>query len=149
LKSQGGGVPTNDAELPGFHPGFCPTWSVHGSVEANWATSCTSTANGSATSKEALQQHVGAQGYRMLHRILCATLQPLGWCKRAPWQASGYLSMSMETLLRVYGHHHPDYQRQAAENIGRRPQNVRVIAWCFGCVPHSFKQEIRMNSVLT
>jgi hypothetical protein len=45
-----------------------------------------------------------------------------------PWQAAGSLSMSMETLLRVYGHHHPDYQRQAAENIGRRPQNVRVIA---------------------
>jgi integrase len=45
-----------------------------------------------------------------------------------PWQASGFLSMSMETLQRVYGHHHPDYQREAAENVGRRPQNVRVIA---------------------
>ena len=47
------------------------------------------------------------------------------------WQASGFLSMSMETLQRVYGHHHPDYQREAAENIGRRPQNVRVIRGCF------------------
>ena len=45
-----------------------------------------------------------------------------------PWQAAGFLSTSVETLLRVYGHHHPDYQRQAAENIGKRPQNVRVIA---------------------
>lgn len=44
-----------------------------------------------------------------------------------PWVASGYLAMSLETLLRVYGHHHPDHQRSAAENIGRRPQNVRVI----------------------
>jgi integrase len=44
-----------------------------------------------------------------------------------PWQAAGFLSTSVATLLRVYGHHHPDYQRQAAENIGRRPQNVRVI----------------------
>jgi integrase len=43
-----------------------------------------------------------------------------------PWQAAGFLSTSVETLLRVYGHHHPDYQRQAAENIGRRPQNVRA-----------------------
>jgi integrase len=43
-----------------------------------------------------------------------------------PWVASGYLEMSMETLLRVYGHHHPDHQRSAAENIGRRPPNVRV-----------------------
>jgi hypothetical protein len=45
-----------------------------------------------------------------------------------PWQASGFLSMSMETLQRVYGHHHPDYQWQAAENVGRRPRNVRAIA---------------------
>jgi integrase len=45
-----------------------------------------------------------------------------------PWQASGFLSTSVETLLRVYGHHHPDYHREAAANIGKRPQNVRVIA---------------------
>jgi integrase len=44
------------------------------------------------------------------------------------WQAAGFLSTSVETLLRVYGHHHPDHQREAAENIGKRPQNVRVIA---------------------
>jgi integrase len=44
-----------------------------------------------------------------------------------PWQAAGFLSTSVETLLRVYGHHHPNYQCEAAENIGRRPQNVRVI----------------------
>ena len=45
-----------------------------------------------------------------------------------PWQAAGFLSTGVETLLRVYGHHHPDRQREAAENISRRPQNVRVIA---------------------
>jgi integrase len=45
-----------------------------------------------------------------------------------PWQAAGFLATSVETLLRVYGHQHPDYQRQAADNIGRRPQNVRVTA---------------------
>jgi integrase len=44
------------------------------------------------------------------------------------WEAAGFLSMSIDTLQRTYAHHHPDYQRQAAENIGRRPQNVRVIA---------------------
>jgi integrase len=59
-------------------------------------------------------------------RHTCAT-----WLMQAgtdPWQAAGFLSMSMETLQHVYGHHHPDYQRKVAENIGRRPQNVRVIA---------------------
>jgi integrase len=59
-------------------------------------------------------------------RHTCATwLMQMG---TDPWQAAGFLSMSMETLQRVYGHHHPDYQREAAENIGRRPQIVRVIA---------------------
>jgi integrase len=43
------------------------------------------------------------------------------------WKAAGFLAMSMETLERVYGHHHPDYQEEAAEGIGRRPQNVRGI----------------------
>jgi integrase len=45
-----------------------------------------------------------------------------------PWQAAGFLSMSTETLQRVYGHHHPDHMREAANAISRRPQNVRVIA---------------------
>ena len=31
------------------------------------------------------------------------------------WEAAGYLGMSVQTLDRVYGHHHPDYQRKAAE----------------------------------
>jgi integrase len=43
------------------------------------------------------------------------------------WEASGFLAMSPQTLQSVYGHHHPDYMREAADAIGRRPQNVRVI----------------------
>ena len=43
------------------------------------------------------------------------------------WEASGFLAMSVETLTRTYGHHHPDHMREAALNIGRRPRNVRVI----------------------
>ena len=34
-----------------------------------------------------------------------------------PWQAAGYLGMSLETLLRVYGHHHPDHQEGARASI--------------------------------
>ena len=30
-----------------------------------------------------------------------------------PWQASGYLGMSLQTLQRVYGHHHPDHLEDA------------------------------------
>lgn len=39
-----------------------------------------------------------------------------------PWEAAGYLGISLETLLTNYGHHHPDYQREAAANICRPPQ---------------------------
>jgi integrase len=41
--------------------------------------------------------------------------------------AANYLAMSEKTLREVYRHHHPDFLREAAESIGRRPQNVRVI----------------------
>ena len=41
------------------------------------------------------------------------------------WQAAGFLAMSEKTLREVYGHHHPDYLREAAEAISKRPQLVR------------------------
>jgi integrase len=31
------------------------------------------------------------------------------------WEAAGYLNMTPDTLQRVYGHHHPDFLRGAAE----------------------------------
>jgi integrase len=31
------------------------------------------------------------------------------------WEAAGYLQMTPETLQRVYGHHHPDFLRGAAQ----------------------------------
>ena len=34
------------------------------------------------------------------------------------WEAAGFLGMSRETLEPVYGHHHPDYLRGAAEALG-------------------------------
>jgi integrase len=45
------------------------------------------------------------------------------------WEAAGFLGMSVQTLQRVYGHHHPDHQRKAADNISRRPsQPVRAMS---------------------
>lgn len=32
-----------------------------------------------------------------------------------PWQAAGYLGMSLKMLEDRYGHHHPDWQKEAAE----------------------------------
>lgn len=36
-----------------------------------------------------------------------------------PWDASGYFGLSMQTLLEVYGHHHPDHLRDAADKMGK------------------------------
>jgi integrase len=32
-----------------------------------------------------------------------------------PWEAAGQLGMTVQVLEKVYGHHHPDFQRRAAE----------------------------------
>ncbi|WP_051396544.1 tyrosine-type recombinase/integrase [Bradyrhizobium elkanii] len=39
-----------------------------------------------------------------------------------PWQGAGYLGMSVETLLKVYGHHHPDYLSDAVEKMTAKPK---------------------------
>ena len=58
-------------------------------------------------------------------RHTCATwLMQLGVPK---WEAAGFLAMSLDTLERVYGHHHPDYASNAANAFARRPRNVRAI----------------------
>jgi integrase len=38
----------------------------------------------------------------------------------AAFEAAGYLGMSVETLLEVYGHHHPSFQEKAAKATARR-----------------------------
>ena len=46
-------------------------------------------------------------------RHTCAT-----WLMQAGvpvFEAAGYLGMSIETLQKVYGHHHPDFQSRAAD----------------------------------
>lgn len=42
------------------------------------------------------------------------------------FEAAGFLGMSAKTLEDVYGHHHPDFQKNAAARIGVRPQNAPV-----------------------
>jgi len=44
------------------------------------------------------------------------------------WQASGFLGMNVETLRNVYGHHHPDYLREAADAIGSHKPVSLVIS---------------------
>ena len=55
-------------------------------------------------------------------RHTCAT-----WLMQAgvdPYEAAGYLGMSVATLMETYGHHSPDHQKNAASATGKkeRPQ---------------------------
>jgi len=43
------------------------------------------------------------------------------------WRAAGFLGMSVETLDRVYGHHHSDYLSDAAQAIGRKPNRNQAL----------------------
>jgi len=36
-----------------------------------------------------------------------------------PWDATGYFGINLQTLLEVYGHHHPDHLREAAGKMAR------------------------------
>jgi len=38
-----------------------------------------------------------------------------------PWKAAGFLGMSVEVLLDTYGHHHPEFLREAAAAITTKP----------------------------
>jgi integrase len=37
------------------------------------------------------------------------------------WQAAGFLGMTVEILQERYGHHHPDFQRDAAQAVASSP----------------------------
>lgn len=36
------------------------------------------------------------------------------------WQAAGFLGVTVDVLVDIYGHHHPDFQIEAAENITKK-----------------------------
>ena len=42
------------------------------------------------------------------------------------WEAAGFLGMSPEMLAQTYGHHHPDYLRNAANMIGTKTDALVV-----------------------
>ncbi|GAB1715379.1 MAG: phage integrase [Nitrobacter sp.] len=41
-----------------------------------------------------------------------------------PWQAAGYLGMSLDVLLNTYGHHHPHYLSDAVEKIAKHETKI-------------------------
>ena len=44
-----------------------------------------------------------------------------------PWEAAGFLGMSVKVLIDTYGHHHPNHLRGAADAITRKPRTPSVL----------------------
>jgi integrase len=44
-----------------------------------------------------------------------------------PWEAAGYLGMSVKVLLDTYRHHHPDYMREASGAITRKRETTKRV----------------------
>jgi integrase len=63
-----------------------------------------------------------------------------------PWQAAGYLGMSLEILLNTYGHHHPDYLSDAVEKIAKREPTGERKAHVSGAVSGAVIPLRRNNS---
>jgi integrase len=62
------------------------------------------------------------------------------------WQAAGFLGMSAEILERTYGHHHPDYLRDAADAItSKTTQNVSLVISLAEAVERKTKVQKRCN----
>lgn len=59
----------------------------------------------------------GPDGPHILRHSCCTWLMQAGV---SVYEVSGYTGMSVEVLLDVYGHHHPDFQSKAATATGRQ-----------------------------
>jgi integrase len=59
------------------------------------------------------------------------------------WQAGGFLGMSVETLERTYGHHHPNHLTAARDAFDRRPE--RTVSANFS--PIQQRNETRLDGV--
>jgi len=56
------------------------------------------------------------------------------------WQAAGFLGMSEKTLRDTYGHHHPDFLREAADAIASRPTPKKKEALVISLVKEKAKR---------
>jgi integrase len=55
-----------------------------------------------------------------------------------PFKISDFLTMSILKLLKHYGHHNPDHQKEIAEAIASRPERFRIISGQRGGVSDVF-----------
>jgi hypothetical protein len=89
----------------------------------------------------AAQELLGIIVYWQRHHTRYATRQRRLMQRGVPvWQVAGYLGMSVETLMRVCGHHSPDHLKSAAHAIaGKSKPRVSVVESVVGESPSRAK----------
>ena len=60
-----------------------------------------------------------------------------------PWEAAGYLGMSVKVLIDTYGHHHPDYMKEASGAITRKRKTTKRVVG----TPETTKPAVRTRSI--
>lgn len=60
-----------------------------------------------------------------------------------PWEAGGYLGMSVKVLIDTYGHHHPDYMKEASGAITRKRETTKRVVG----TPQTTKPAVRTRSI--
>jgi integrase len=60
-----------------------------------------------------------------------------------PWEAAGYLGMSVKVLIDTYGHHHPDYMKEASGAITRKRETTKRVVG----TPETTKPAVRTRSI--
>ena len=74
-----------------------------------------------------------------LHHTAATWLMQLG---TDPWEAAGYLGMSVKFLIDTYGHHHPDYMKEASGAITRKRETTKRVVG----TPETTKPAVRTRT---
>jgi len=82
------------------------------------------------------------QGQRANSRLWFDRAAESASCPQATWRAtqcpvSFFLGMTVEMLIQTYGHHHPDFQADAAEAIVSKARSRNLEE----CVPNAYGTE--------
>jgi hypothetical protein len=69
------------------------------------------------------------------------------------WEAAGWLGMTVEQLEQNYGHHHPDFQEEAAEAFDGRALDIPSVDDPCSAhsrhVPHSIAGLRSLNAIIS
>src|SRR5947208_1701398 len=89
----------------------------------------------------------GKSAAQFHHRAICKNAHTAAtWLMQLgtdPWEAADYLGMSVKVLIDTYGHHHPDYMKEASGAITRKRETTKRVVG----TPETAKPAVRTRSI--